>query len=149
MPKRPLDVENKENEPPGQSLPSIIPGSSLLLKPVDANQPTPAKRAKMNDTEIVQESDSSSDEEEDDEEEKGAWTISSVIENNDGKIHPTNKQYFLYENTQPTIISRTARFWSRKYLKVLRHVDPDAYDVCFKYFLDLLNSSLLSLVVHS
>jgi hypothetical protein len=121
MPKRSLDTENKENEPEQSSIMS------------DSTEPVPIKKAKIIDTENVQEPESSSDEEDDEEQQQGLLPISSVIENNDGKIHPTNKQYFIYENTEPNMISKTARFWSRKYLKVLRHVDPDAYDVCFDY----------------
>lgn len=108
MSKRQRDIENKENEEP----------SSL-------NEPIPAKKAKIIDTE---KSESSIDQEEE-EEEKEPWPIAAFIENNDGKVHPTNKQYFVYENAQPSMVSNTARFWSRKYLKVLRHVNPDAYDV--------------------
>ncbi|CAF0915420.1 unnamed protein product [Adineta steineri] len=48
-----------------------------------------------------------------------------------GKDHPTNKQYVIYENAgpknEPFIISKTARFWNQKYRKVLRHVNPDAF----------------------
>jgi len=103
MSKRQLDIENKENE-----------------------EPNSAKKAKIIDHEDIQKPESLIDEEE----EKELWPIASVIEHNNGRIHPTKNQYFLYENTVPTMISNTARFWSRKYLKVLRNVNPDLYDVC-------------------
>jgi hypothetical protein len=112
MLKRSLDVENKENEYEQSLDPKI-------------------KKAKIID---VQQPESSSDDEEE-EEVQGSWPIGSVIGENDGKVHPTNKQYFIYENTEPNMISKTARFWARKYLKVLQHVDPDGYDVCFNYSL--------------
>jgi hypothetical protein len=103
MPKRPLDSENKENE-----------------------QPIPAKIAKNIDTE---EPEPLINEQEEEEEDKGPWPIAGFIENNDGQLHPTNKQYYVYQNTKPSMISNTARFWSRKYLKILRHVNPDVYNV--------------------
>lgn len=71
------------------------------------------------------------EEEEDEDEEKEPWPIAAVIENTDGSLHPTNKQYYVYQNTQPSMVSNTARFWCRKYLKILRHVNPDFYDVDF------------------
>jgi len=126
MSKRQLDTENKENE-----------------------EPNSAKKAKIIDHEDIQKPESLTDEEEE-EEEKELWPIASVIEHNNGRIHPTKNQYFLYENTVPTMISNTARFWSRKYLKVLRNVNPDLYDV----MLELFNfnftrsSSFFSLDVH-
>jgi len=101
MPKRSLDSEDKENQP--------------------------EKKTKVIDD--IQEVESPPDD--DDEEVEGLLPIGSVIEENEGHIHPTNKLYFIYENTEPNMISNTARFWSRKYLKVLRHVNPDAYDVYF------------------
>jgi hypothetical protein len=108
MSKRPLDIENKENE-----------------------EPNSAKKAKMIDTENIQIQKPASSI--DEEEQEQPRPIASVIESNEGTIHPTNKQYIVYENTEPTMVSNTARFWSRKYLKVLRHVNPDVYDVCFEF----------------
>jgi len=75
-------------------------------------------------------SDDSDDELEEEEEQQ--QQISSIADNeDDGEDHPTNKQYLIYENADPNkepyIISKTARYWSLKYRKVLRHVCPDAY----------------------
>jgi hypothetical protein len=72
------------------------------------------------------------DDSDDEFEEKQEEPISSLADNDkDGEVHPTNKQYLLYKNPDSTkedyIISKTARFWSLKYRKVLRHVNPDAY----------------------
>jgi len=83
----------------------------------------------LNSVKKIKNDDKSEDDEEE-EEEKEPLPIAAVIENNDGTIHPTNKQYFVYKNTQPSMVSNTARFWSRKYLKILRHVNPDVYNVC-------------------
>ncbi|CAF1173248.1 unnamed protein product [Rotaria sordida] len=117
MSKRYRDIENKENEPEQSS--------SLI----NINEPNPKKKVKLIDTKNIQHFEPLSDDDDDDDEDKGPWPIESIIQNNDGTIHPTNKQYILYENTEPNMISRTARFWSRKYLKVLQHVDPDVYDM--------------------
>lgn len=107
MSKRPLDIEDKENEEPSSS-----------------TEPIRTKRSKT----VEDEEDDEEDEELDDEENE-PLSIGAVIEHNEGTVHPTNKEYFIYENTEPTMISKTARFWSRKYLKVLHHVNPDAYEV--------------------
>lgn len=91
---------------------------------IENEDPSPVKKAKNDEK---SESLSDHEEEEDDNE---PLPIAAVIENNGGTVHPTNKQYFIYNNTRPTMISNTARFWSRKYLKVLRHINPDVYNVC-------------------
>ena len=124
MTKRSLDMENKENEPKSD--------------PTTTNDPLPAKKPKLiaqtNDNEDENEVEHDSDREEDEEdvveeEEEGPISISQVIELNEGTIHPKHKEYFTYEGTDLGMVSRTARFWSRKYLQALRHVNPDAYDV--------------------
>jgi hypothetical protein len=121
MSKRHFNIENKENEEPNPAKKAKIIEQESLTDEEENEKSSSAK----NDNEKPE---SLTDDEE--EEEKEPWPIASVIEKNNGKIHPTNKQYFIYENTQPTMISNTARFWSRKYLKVLRHVNPDVYNVC-------------------
>jgi hypothetical protein len=111
MSKRPLDIENKENEEPSTSNPAI-----------------PAKKMKISsEIEPIQQQQPELPDEE--EKENEPWPIAAVIEHNEGTMYPKNKQYFVYENTEPSMISKTARFWCRKYLKVLRHVNPDAYGV--------------------
>lgn len=119
MAKRPLDIENKENE--------SEQGSST-----EFNLP---KRVRT-DTVNVFECNSSdeSDNDDDEEEEEGPLPIGLMIQHYDGRIYPPNKQYFIYKDAEPDMISKTARFWSRKYLKVLKNVDPDAYDVCILFF---------------
>jgi hypothetical protein len=105
---------------------------------IENEDPNPVKKAKndekseslsVNEEEEEEENDEKSESSSDNEEDDEPLPIAAVIENNGGTVHPTNKQYFIYNNTRPTMISNTARFWSRKYLKVLRHVNPDAYDV--------------------
>ncbi|CAF5059144.1 unnamed protein product [Rotaria magnacalcarata] len=132
MTKRSLDIENKENEL--EQFSSSIATSSLAFNSIDQNVPKPAKKARILEEKIVQQDESSSSQEDNDEdddeggEEKGPWPIGAVIQHHDGTIHSKYKQYIVYENTEPEMISKTARFWSRKYLKVLQHVDPDSYD---------------------
>jgi hypothetical protein len=111
MSKRPLDIENKENEEPSQPIPAKKMKTSSEI--VSIQQP------ELPEEEVVEE----------EEEENKPWPIAAVIEHNEGTIHPKNKQYVVYENTEPSMISKTARFWCRKYLKVLRHVNPDVYDM--------------------
>ena len=60
--------------------------------------------------------------------------ISSIADNDGaGEDHPTNKQYLIYTNSNPNkdgyVISKTARYWSLKYRKDLRHVIPDLYNM--------------------
>jgi hypothetical protein len=110
MSKRPLDIENKENEEP-------------------TSQETPTKKMKVSSETVPIQQPKTPEKEEEEEDDKEPWPIAAVIEQNEGTIHPKYKQYIVYENTEPSMISKTARFWCRKYLKVLRHVNPDAYDV--------------------
>jgi hypothetical protein len=109
---------DKENIPQGQSIQSNEPEPSI---PKDLM--LPVLNALLNN---IDDSEDESEEEEEDEN-----PISSVADNDNGKDHPTNKQYLIYENSdsnkEPYIISKTARYWSLKYRKVLRHVNPDAY----------------------
>jgi hypothetical protein len=72
------------------------------------------------------------DDNDDEFEETPEEPISSLADNdNNGEDHPTNKQYLVYKNPNPKqedyIISKTARYWSLRYRKVLRHVNPDLY----------------------
>ena len=128
MLKRSLDSENKENEQPSSS-----------------TEPVQAKKAKLD------EADEEEDDDDEDEEDKGPWPIAGFLVKNDGQVHPTNKQYFIYENTIPSMVSQTARFWSRKYLNILPHVNPDAYnmyihnDFMFYGELEILENCLLDL----
>ena len=107
MSKRPLDIEEKENEEPSSS-----------------TEPIRIKRSKT-----VEDAEEEEFEDEEDDEENEPLPIGAVIEHNEGTLHPTNKEYFIYEKTEPSMISKTARFWSRKYLKALHHVNPDTYEV--------------------
>ncbi|CAM4807218.1 unnamed protein product [Rotaria magnacalcarata] len=81
------------------------------------------------DDDIVFSSDESDDDDDDDSAGKNA--VISIAPDDKGKEYPANKQYVIYENAglekQPLIVSKTARFWSLKYRKVLRRVYPDAY----------------------
>ncbi|CAF1536487.1 unnamed protein product [Adineta ricciae] len=51
--------------------------------------------------------------------------------NNDGQDHPTNKQYVVYENMGPNkeqfIVSKTARYWNKKYRKAVDNSNPDFF----------------------
>ena len=125
MSKRPLDnTENNENND----------------EPSSSDEPIPAKKSKLSSHEeeehlqplpSASSSEEEDDDDDDDDEENQPIPIAAVIEHNEGTIHPSNKEYFIYQNTEPSIISKTARFWSRKYLKVLHHVNPDVYRVNF------------------
>lgn len=94
---------------------------------------------------------SEDDDDDDEEEDKGPWPIAGFLVKNDGQIHPENKQYFIYENTTPSMVSHTARFWARKYLNILPHVNPDAYrmyihnDFSFYGELEIIENCLLDI----
>ncbi|CAF4816495.1 unnamed protein product, partial [Rotaria socialis] len=110
MTKRPLDTENKENELE-QFSPSIA-ASSLAFNSIDQNVTKPAKKARILEEKVVQQDESSSSEEDDDEDddegkEKGPWPIGAVIQHHDGTVHSKYKQYIVYENTEPEMISKT------------------------------------------
>lgn len=146
MPKRYLGVQNKGNdcseEQPQSS--SIITRSSA--KRVITNEPIPTKKPKIDDKENIPEKEILLEPEiipepehllpinptdDTDEEEEDQNPVSSIADDDNGKDYPGNKQYLIYENAnsnkQPYIISKTARYWSHKYRKVLCHVNPDAY----------------------
>ena len=56
--------------------------------------------------------------------------ISTLADNLDnGEDHPRNKQYLVFRksNTEDYVISKTARYWSLRYRKVLRHINPGLY----------------------
>ena len=128
MLKRHLHVENKENQLEQFSL-SFTSSSSIAKSTNDENKINPTKKAKIVDPSNARQSKSSANKEEINDEDTGPWSIGLVIKSNNGTNHPTNKQYILYDNTEPNMISKTARFWSRKYLEALKHVNPDLYDV--------------------
>ena len=133
MLKRHLHVENKENQLEQSSL-SFIGSSSIAKSTNDENKINLTKKMKTVDANNARQSKTSADKEETDDEDREPWSIGLVIKSNNGTTHPTNKQYILYDNTEPNMISKTARFWSLKYLKVLEHVNPDSYDVCILLF---------------
>ncbi|CAF3668383.1 unnamed protein product [Rotaria sordida] len=118
IPKRQTrqSTKSKEREPsplPSPPAPPIEIIEPISDKPVNPPPPPPE------DTD---------DEFDNDEDEH----LTLPIDDNDkGKDYPTNKEYLIYENTrpnkQPLIISKTARYWTNKYRKVLCHVNPDAY----------------------
>jgi hypothetical protein len=121
-PKTEDEYIDKENVPKRQSRQVIKPKQPEPLPPpihVKIVEPEPEKSLNPTDDE--------DDEVEDEEEEH---PISSTS-NDDGKDHPTNKQYVIYESTseEPLIISKTARYWNMKYRKVLRNVNPDAFGI--------------------
>ena len=137
MSKRAYDSENKENE--------------LEHGTVAVHEPVPAKRAKTvdqtsNDSEDELQAEKENDdhdgeeeEDDDEDEEQGPIPISAVLVLNEGTVHSTHKQYIVYEGTDLGIVSKTARFWSRKYLKVFPHVDPDRYDVSSHFLLETVD----------
>ncbi|CAF1147992.1 unnamed protein product [Adineta steineri] len=144
MTKRPFNIENKENEPESNSIPTKKaktidshnePELNSILKKTakindSQNEPEQEFTTDDEDRESYNESDfSQGDNESEDSEIIRPLPISSIIERHDGAIHPDNKQYYIYTNTDLMMISHTARFWSRKYLKIFPHVDPDTYDM--------------------
>ena len=90
----------------------------ITLKRANTDEPRPSKKLKDDDDKENHAID------EDDETPPIVAALS-----NDGTAHPTSKQYLIYANTHPRMISKTARHWSLKYRKVLEHVDPDDYNV--------------------
>ncbi|UJR14865.1 hypothetical protein I4U23_001850 [Adineta vaga] len=141
MSKRSLDPENKENEPEHNSatINELIPYKKAKFtdrtndEEVEDDEEEDDDQEEENTEDEDQEEDTEDDdddqEENEEEEEDGPLSISAVLELNEGTIHPTNKQYFIYEGTDLGMVSKTARFWSRKYLKVFQHVDPDVYNM--------------------
>lgn len=147
MPKRQLTVRNKENEQQ-----PVATRSSA--KRASTNDPVPSKRSKTlheeKDTEkenqpeplvaaaasepavqpVVSEVLNVSDDE-DDEGEEIDYPPSFREKKDQSEDHPTNKQYIVYEqaNQPAVVVSKTARYWSNKYRKVIRHVYPDTYDL--------------------
>lgn len=176
MPKRPLTVQNKENDPN----PQVPAPNPKATKRASTNDPVPAKKPRTEVSHVDQEnrppnanpvptatvihnpllpilygllrraaydaddeSDSDDDDDDDyissssDENDEEAETdhtgpISVLADNiNKGEDYPRNKQYLIFKNSDPNkeayIISKTARYWSLRYRKVLRHVNPDVY----------------------
>jgi hypothetical protein len=109
---------DKENVPKRQTRQSTQPKEPE--PPVIIIEPTPDKTVY-----VVNDSDDELEDNDDEEEE------TPVSADDDGKDYPSNKQYMIYENVgrnkEPFIISKTARYWNRKYRKVLSHVNPDFY----------------------
>ena len=181
MPKRPLTVQNKENNPNPQQPPTTNTKASTSTKRTSTNDPIPAKKAKTDTSHVEQENrppnpnpaptatlihnpllpllygllrrnvhdadadadesdvdsddsyiSSSPDEVDEEPENQQAAPMSLLADNiHNGEDHPTNKQYLVFKNSDPNkedyIISKTARYWSLRYRKVLRHVNPDLY----------------------
>ena len=117
---------NKENSPSEPKSPLV---NSPILPIVDGPDQSKSNAYDADDDESSVTSitiDDSDDTLEDDE------PISSIADDdNAGEDHPTNNQYFVYKNRNPKkenfIISKTARYWSLRYRKVLVHVNPDLY----------------------
>lgn len=185
MPKRPLTVQNKENDPNPQQASATNTKASTSTKRASTNDPIPAKKAKTDTSPVEQENrppntnpapmatlihspllpllygllrrnayDADNDDDDDDDESdidtddsyissspdevdeepenQQAAPMSLLADNiGNGEDHPTNKQYLVFKNSDPTkedyIISKTARYWSLRYRKALRHVNPDFY----------------------
>lgn len=143
MSKRVLSVQNQDQ--PQRS--SIITRSSA--KRTSTNETISTKKTKLDKENIPEKEtepepkivsppiinptvdNTEKEQEEEEEEEEINYPISVIADDENGKDYPTNKQYLIYENTksnkEPYIISKTARYWSQKYRKVLCHVHPDAY----------------------
>ncbi|CAF2761310.1 unnamed protein product [Rotaria sp. Silwood2] len=116
IPKRETRQSTKAKE--RELLP--LPPSPVPVSPIETIEAKPDKP--MNPP------DNTDDEIDNDEDE---YLTLPIDDNDNGKDHPTNKEYVIYENArpnkQPSIISKTARYWTNKYRKNLRHVNPDAY----------------------
>ena len=150
MPRRQLTVRTKENEQPQSSLATARSStkrkstgetvaskrSKALHDEKDAdkeNQPERPVAAPASEPvvqPVVDEVLNISDEE-DDEGGEIDYPPSFRNKNDQGEDHPTNKQYVVYAkaNQPPVIVSKTARYWSNKYCKTIRHVYPDSYDL--------------------
>lgn len=115
-------VVDKENVPKRQSTKTKGRKSSSVQN-VEA-KPDKIENIPTNKT------DEETDDDDGNEEETTAY---STDVDDKGKEYPANKQYIIYENAgpngQPVIVSKTARFWSLKYRKVLSHVNPDTYGI--------------------
>lgn len=115
----------------------LTPSNPLKLKRARSEEPIATKKAKLFDKENVpvfqpvhfDNCEEVEDEEDEDEEEDEEIPSVARFLNQPGRAHPTSKQYLIYDQAFPTMISITARVWCLKYLKVLAHVDPDDYDV--------------------
>ena len=119
---------------------ALTPSNPLTLKRSRSEEPIATKKSKLFDKENIpvfqpvhfdNREEVENEEDEDDEEEEEDDEIPSVARflSQPGRAHPTSKQYLIYDQAFPTMISITARVWCLKYLKVLVHVDPDDYDV--------------------
>ena len=145
MPKRYLTVQNKDDEQQ-QTLSKVkslrknndqtVKKSEIKETNIDKeNKPKRQSNDKTNkrkhspsiNIEVI--SDTNQTDSDNDEVEEPLF--SSIDDEDHGKDYPANKQYLIYENAtpkkEPLIISKTARYWSFKYRKVLCHVNPDAY----------------------
>ena len=153
MPKRPLTVQNKGPESKAEASSSTAAARSSVKRPMTVESSV-SKKIKVQPKEEEEEKkpigkenlpkeskvqpkpkpvptpiDWSLSEAEDEEEEIDYPT--SAINNKDGsRQHPTHKEYLVYDNIKslPTrVVSKTARYWSTKYLKALNRVHPDMY----------------------
>ena len=114
----------------------LTPSNPLTLKRARSEEPIATKKAKLFDKENVpvfqpvhfDDRDEVDDEDEDEDEDDEIPSVARFLSQS-GRAHPTSKQYLIYDQAFPTMISITARVWCSKYLKVLAHVDPDDYDV--------------------
>ena len=124
---------NKSAEKPILSA-VMAPSNPSTLKRARSEEPVGTKRSKLFEKEnipmfqVVHFDHEEEVEEEDDDDDDEPPSIARLL-GQPGTPHPTSKQYLIYEQAVPNMISRSARVWCLKYLKVLAHVNPDAYDV--------------------
>ncbi|UJR31844.1 hypothetical protein I4U23_019320 [Adineta vaga] len=136
-PKVEEKVVDKENVPKRQARRNNKPKES---KPVRSpSPPQPVKFIEPVVNEDLDTSDESDDDDDDEdfegEDEQGQQTeappVRSTTADDDGKDHPTNKQYVIYEKLGPNketfVVSKTARYWNKKYRKDVRNTSPDAF----------------------
>ncbi|CAF0877272.1 unnamed protein product [Adineta ricciae] len=137
---------DKENVPKAQAHPSNSKPNQF--KPV--RSPAPARPAPVIEPVVNDDLDTSAndgddddddddfnlnDSDDDDVEEVQVGSLqnqsAAFSTNNDGQDHPTNKQYVVYENMGPNkeqfIVSKTARYWNKKYRRAVDNSNPDFF----------------------
>jgi hypothetical protein len=154
MPKRHLTIVNQEREQ--QSVSSIvtrqslkrmsnhpsIPNKKTKVQSAEEkhtnkeNQPNRSRRRtkliSIVDVAPIVESEPNSTldlTDEDDDSDAVDYPPSFMTDIESGRDHSTNQQYLAFEHNDqlPFIISKTARYWSSRYRRVIRHTNPDHY----------------------
>ena len=142
-------IIDKENVPKAQTRPSN--SKPKQSKPV--RSPPPARPVRVIEPVANDDLDTSADDSDDDGDDDDDYNLNDSDDdnveevqveslqnqsatsstNNDGQDHPTNKQYVVYENMGPNkekfIVSKTARYWNKKYRKAVDNSNPDFFEM--------------------